>query len=101
MRVPILFVLTVALIASGCASVHNPVVQGPDTAPIDTTVSETAIETAGSSEAETSYRPETLEWAATPSPSFVPGPFQQPFRLGVIVGLCAVGLSFLWTLFFD
>ena len=97
MRVPILLVLSVASIASGCASVHNPVLQVPDTAPIDTTVSETP----GSSEAEPSYRPETLEWLGTPSPSFVPGPFQQSFRLGVIVGLCVVGLSFLWALFFD
>ena len=101
MRVPILLVMAVALIASGCASVHTPVVQGPDTEPIDTTVSEIDMETAGSSEAETTYRPETLEWAGIPSPSFFPTSTRTAFRLGVIVGLCAVGLSFLWAIIFD
>lgn len=101
MRVPILLVLTVALIASGCASVHNPVVQGPDTAPIDIHVSETAMETAGSSEAETTYRPETFEWAGTPSPSFLPVPTTKSFRLGFLVGFSLVGLSYLLALIFD
>lgn len=111
MRVPILLVLAVSLIASGCASVHNPVVQGPNTAPIPTTVSETAVETAGSSKAETTYSPETLEWAGTTSPSFLPLPpwvfarlppsLQKSFRWGFIVGLSMVGLSVLWALIFD
>lgn len=101
MKVPILLVLAVSLIASGCASVHIPVVQGPNTIPIDTTVSETAVETASSSEAEITYRPETLEWAGTPSPSFLPPSVKNSFRWGVIVGLAMVGLSLLWTLIFD
>lgn len=101
MRVPILLVLVVSLIASGCASVHNPVVEGSNTAPIDTTVSETVVETAGSSEAETTYRPETLEWVGTPSSSFLPPSSQTAFRWGVYVGLMMVGLSLLWALIFD
>ena len=101
MRVPILLVLTVALIASGCASMHIPVVQESETTPIDTTVSETAMGTAGLSEAETTYRPETLEWARTPSPSFLPVPATKSFRLGFLVGFGLVGLSFLWAIIFD
>lgn len=101
MKVPILLVLAVSLISSGCASVHNPVVQGPNTIPIDTTVSETAAETASSSEAETTYRPETLEWAGTLSPSFLLPSVKNSFRWGVIVGLMTVGVWFLWALIFD
>ena len=101
MRVPILLVLTVALIASGCASMHIPVVQESETTPIDTTVSETAMETAGLSEAETTNRSETLEWVGTPSSSFLPAPTTKSFRLGFLVGFSLVGLSFLLAIIFD
>ena len=109
MRVPILLVLVASLIASGCASVHNPVVQGPNTAPIDTTISDTAVETVGSSEAETTYSPESLEWAGTRSSSFLPPwmwvllppSLKESFRRGFLVGLATVGLSVLWALIFD
>ncbi|MYD46497.1 MAG: hypothetical protein F4W92_09105 [Gammaproteobacteria bacterium] len=102
MRVPILLVLTAALIASGCASMHIPVVQESETTPIDTTVSETAMDTAGLSEAEATYRPETLEWTGTPSSSFLPvPPTSKAYKLGFIVGLSLVGLSLLWALIFD
>ncbi|MCY3541467.1 MAG: hypothetical protein OXH31_06125 [Gammaproteobacteria bacterium] len=101
MRVPILLVLTAALIASGCASIHVPVVQESETTQIDTTVSESAMEPAGSSAAETTYGPETLEWPGTPSPSFLPKSSLTPYRWGFIVGLSLLGLSMLWSAIFD
>lgn len=69
MRVPISLELIAALIASGCASMHDPAVQGSESALIDTTATETGYQDVETSEAKENDSAETLEWAQTQSAS--------------------------------
>ncbi|MYD46495.1 MAG: hypothetical protein F4W92_09095 [Gammaproteobacteria bacterium] len=94
MRVPILLVLAVSLIASGCASMHDPVARGPETTSIDTTVTETVVESVDSSEAEATLGASTQPWAGAPNTSFLPKSMQS----GIIVGLTVMGLWVLWAI---
>ncbi|MYD46494.1 MAG: hypothetical protein F4W92_09090 [Gammaproteobacteria bacterium] len=97
MRVSISLMLIVALIASGCASMHDPAVRGSESTLIDTTVSESGNQDIEPSEANADVRAETLEWAQAQS---VTNMSMSNF-FGLLFAGWALGLYALYKLVFD
>ena len=97
MRVAISLVLIVALIASGCASMLDPAVQGSESALIDTTPTETGYQDAETSEAKANDSAETLEWAQAKSLTNM----SMSNFFGLLFVGWALGLYALYKLVFD
>ncbi|MXW07607.1 MAG: hypothetical protein F4X56_00950 [Gammaproteobacteria bacterium] len=97
MKVPISLVLIVVLIASGCASMHDPATRGSESALIDTTVTETGKQEAETSETTAISSAEVLEWAQAQSASNL----GSSKFFGLLIVGWTLGLYALWKLIFD
>lgn len=97
MKVPLSLVLILALIASGCASLHDPVAGGSESEVNTPSVAETGMQDVETSETNTNKSAETLEWAQAPS---VSNALFSNFYGLLFVGW-AIGLYALWKLVFD
>ena len=97
MRVPFSLVLIVALIASGCASMHDPAVEGSESALIDTISTETGSQDVETLEPKAIDSAETLEWAQAQSLTSM----SMSNFFGLLFVGWALGLYALYKLVFD
>ncbi|MCY3541470.1 MAG: hypothetical protein OXH31_06140 [Gammaproteobacteria bacterium] len=97
MKLPISLVLIVALIASGCASMHDPATRGSESALIDTTAKEAGKQDAETPEVTAMSSAEELEWAQAQRASNL----GSSKFFGLLIVGWTLGLYALWKLIFD